>query len=238
MFYFRLLFHLVNDVINYSDYERDHLSELFQGCRARFSSIHYGIGDHETTRKHADEMRLSTHLKPRKEELGLLSAGRSCRDYATLFESMRALQTPIDCTVICDSYTELPVTLWNPAIVVLRSCYGQEYTRCIIESDVVVVPLRDSMVSAGQMVALHALAAGKPVIISDTPITREYFGNCGSVHFVKLADSNSLTKSICMLEKQLLFKEQFFEQSRSFFEANFAINRFAFRLFNSIVESM
>lgn len=98
----------------------------------------------------------------------VLSAGRSNRDYGFLVDALQGTTYNVD--IICDTCTLTPKTdnitihrdihetfpLW------MRNCY------CVV------IPLRDTQVSSGQLVLLQAMMEGKPVIVTDADAVRDY----------------------------------------------------------------
>jgi glycosyltransferase involved in cell wall biosynthesis len=232
--YFRILFRLIDMVIIYSEVERAILASLFQNSRILFYVAHYGIGDHATTRKHVELMRSNPVSKSCRSTLSIVSAGRSERDYATLVAALKLLDFSFECNVICDSLSEFPENLTSRNVKALRNCYGEAYTREIVNCDIVVIPLLDHEISAGQMVAMHALAGGKPVLITKTAVSIEYFGQCDSIRFIPFGNSIAIADEIRKMERELVSKDAFFEKSRGDFERYFSIDQYAVRIHKAL----
>ena len=62
-------------------------------------------------------------------------------------------------------------------------------------ADVVVVPLVPNLHASGLTVVLEAVAAGKPVVVSDVGGLRHYFGP-DAVHFVPPGDAQALAERV------------------------------------------
>ncbi len=123
----------------------------------------------------------------------------------------------------------------SESFVVLRSCFGSHYSAEMLKADVVVVPLSKHDISAGQMVALHGLACGKPVIITDTPIVREYFERTEPVLIVRPEDSQAIVDALRALadREDVLSIER---NARAVFEARFNERVYAERLYAAITD--
>lgn len=103
-----------------------------------------------------------------KDEKYIFSTGRSNRDYDFLYASI--YDTEFVLQIACDNYTKPP----RSNIEILANCFGTDMHRRMATSYCVVVPLKQSHVSAGQLVVLQAMQLGKPVIVTKTPGIEDY----------------------------------------------------------------
>ena len=167
--YFRLVFFMVDTVICHSALEVGRYTNLFNAssARARFAYIPYGL--HIAGRDL--EMQSQNQKVPGKRPY-VLTAGRSGRDYATLFEAIAPLD--IDLHVVCDSQNALAELKIPSNVSILRECYDQAYVEELRNALFVVVPLGVNDISAGQMVLIQAMAFAKPTIITRTATVEEY----------------------------------------------------------------
>jgi glycosyltransferase involved in cell wall biosynthesis len=234
--YFAVALRMTDVVVVYSELEMMKLGATFSACRNKFRFVHLGIGEHESIRAHTQCIRENgirgngQTLKRNSQSL-IFSAGRSSRDYSVLAKAVDLLRPKLRCVVVCDSYEECPSSLESESFVVLRDCYGNSYTQQLVSSDLVVIPLRNPEISAGQMVAIHALAAGKPLIISDTPITREYFQECYGVGIIRTDCPVTLAKEIEKVVEASVRLDGEFEMIRHEFESKFSVQCYANRLY-------
>lgn len=159
--YFRFVFSMVDKVICHSTLEMERYAIKFQNSRTKFLHVPYGL--HVSGR--------TTQASPSQRPY-ILSAGRSGRDYATLFRAVEDL--PIDLHVICDNEDALKETTVPPNVSVLRSCYGEAYVEELRNALFVVIPLGVNDISAGQMVLIQSMAFAKPTIITRTATVEEY----------------------------------------------------------------
>ena len=124
----------------------------------------------------------------------MLAAGRSGRDYRTLFEAVRGRDIRLH--VVCDSTDALAGLDVPPKVVVLRNCYGSAYINELAGASIVAVPLAVNDISAGQMVMIQAMALGKPVVVTRTPTTQEYVTDNVQALLVPRADPAAMRSAI------------------------------------------
>lgn len=108
------------------------------------------------------------HDATMQERKYILSVGRSNRDYAFLIDTLEDSDYNVD--IICDTCTLTPR---NPRIKVHRDIFATT-PLWVKNCYCVVIPLRDTQVSSGQLVLLHAMMEGKPVIVTDADAVRDY----------------------------------------------------------------
>lgn len=103
--------------------------------------------------------------------LYVASAGRSNRDYDTLLAAAEQLLVPV--RIVCDSFQSSRSV--PPNVEILRNCHQGDYLSVLAGARLVVIPLKEDDVSSGQMVLLHSMALGKPVVLTDCRGIRDYF---------------------------------------------------------------
>ena len=163
--HYSLALRCVDVAICHSQAEARAYAKSFAGCRAAFIALPYAlsVNGRSALRDQFGAMAAASDL--------IVTAGRSGRDYATLVQAIDGL--PCRLRIICD--WERPVQgLESPQVEVLRQCFKADYLAELAQARLVVVPLSQRNVSAGQMVLLQAAALGKPVVITETATTREY----------------------------------------------------------------
>lgn len=230
--YFRRVLARVDRVIVFSKSECDWLRTQFPCATTKLRHLHYGIGDHQTTAEYALRMESNHNSKcePRTRPLRIFSAGRSGRDYKTLIEACELLQFPFSLTIVCDSKDAFPDHLARPWTRVLRNCYQHQYTTEMINSDVIVVPLTESKISSGQMVVMHGLACGKPIVLTGTPTSAEYFADLSSVRLTPTGCSVAMAANLEKINAVASNEITWLQESRDCFENHFSIERYAERV--------
>jgi glycosyltransferase involved in cell wall biosynthesis len=186
--YFGFVLRSAEVVIVHSSVEALEYQEKFSGKQTRFVYVQYGL---QVIGREIQEA-TDSGGRPR-----LLSAGRSGRDYGTLFTAVDGLD--IDVHVVCDRKDALAGLKVPSNVKLLRQCYGDEYIRELRACQVVVIPLAVDSISAGQMVLLQAMAFGKPVVISRTRTVEEYLSDTEDAVLVTRADPSALRKAITEL---------------------------------------
>ncbi|MES3085069.1 glycosyltransferase [Sphingomonas faeni] len=89
-----------------------------------------------------------------------VAAGRSNRDYRFLLDFFAA-RPHLQLEIVNDDPSLLTDA---PNITVHRNVYRDDYMRLLAGARAVIIPFNDPVISAGQMVFLHALQLGKPAI--------------------------------------------------------------------------
>lgn len=108
---------------------------------------------------------------PHDDEGFILSAGRTFRDFPTLLQAVKGTHYR---TILVVSHRAVTVPPDTTNVEVLEEVPQAEFERLVRAARVVVVPLQDTRISAGQLVILHAMAAAKPIIASRTSATVDY----------------------------------------------------------------
>lgn len=188
--YFEFVFRGTDRIFCYSALERRKNDELFPSARGKFAFVPYGLHFH------------GYENPPPIDSPGnaaALSAGRSGRDYRTLFDVFARTGLPL--RVICDSEQALAGCRRADNIEVLRECYDDDYSRELRQAGMVIVPLAVDDISAGQMVVLQAMANRKPIVATKTATISDYLTDAHDAILVPMGDSASLERAIRMLHE-------------------------------------
>lgn len=143
----------VKCVTVYSQSEVNHYSKLLGLPQERFTALHLGIDD--------------TPVETTKGDF-IFSTGRSLRDYDFLCNA-----SPENFPVVIAADNYYP-KIDKKHITVLRDCFGDAMLHRMAECFCVVVPLKDTETSSGQLVILQAMMLGKPVIVTENKTARFY----------------------------------------------------------------
>jgi glycosyltransferase involved in cell wall biosynthesis len=125
----------------------------------------------------------------------IFSGGWTNRDYECLISAARRVSHQF--IIICSEKNKLPELPNN--VKVLRDIPNTVFKRYVRDSQFVVVPLKNNVGAAGQMVALAALMYGKPVIYTDLPCISDYIENGVSGLAYRQGDDVDLEKKINLL---------------------------------------
>lgn len=104
-----------------------------------------------------------------KNEGYIFATGRSNRDYGFLVNVLQG--SDYECKIACDTISS---GVSMRGLNILSNCHGDEMIQLMAKSHCVVIPLKDTRVSSGQLVILQAMALGKPVICTDADGIRDY----------------------------------------------------------------
>lgn len=131
-------------------------------------------------------------LAPPRPDGLVLAAGRDHRDWEVLAEASRL--SGVEVQVAGPDRVPDPLRLLRPAD-------RQAFADLVAGSRAVVVPLRDATRQAGTLAVLDALAAGRPVLATDGPGTRDYVtGACGRL--VPAGDARALADALLQTQDE------------------------------------
>jgi glycosyltransferase involved in cell wall biosynthesis len=116
-----------------------------------------------------------------------------------LFSAFAANGHPL--RVVCDWDKVLTDCVSAPNIKVLRNCYDDAFSQELKAAGMVVVPLWASDISAGQMVALQAMAFRKPIVVTRTPTIEEYLHHEKEALLVPPGDAAALSAAVDRLRQ-------------------------------------
>ena len=187
-FYFSRVFSLIDGIICFSFLEIARYKTLFPGAQKLFKHIPYGLYIH------GYEQNTERCGRPIDPKAHVFSAGRSGRDYRTLFEAFNHLAHPLH--VICDSEAALAGCVSTPNITVLRDCYDAHYVEELRNASIVVVPLEVEDISAGQMVLVQAMAYCKPMVVTHTPTIEDYLTDGTNALLIPCGDAEAMRSAI------------------------------------------
>lgn len=130
---------------------------------------------------------------PSVEPGGVFAGGDSLRDYEPLIEAARGLPTRV--TIATRSGGRWQRNL--PSNVTAGPVRPETFTDLMRRSRAVVVPVRGGIErSAGQTVFLNAMALGKPVVVTDSFVARDYVEDGRTGIIVPPGDPGSLRRAL------------------------------------------
>ena len=162
-----------------------------------------------------------------RDEGYLFATGRSNRNYDFLIDAIK--DTEYQCLIACDSYKTTDLT---KNIKIEENCFGREMYIKMAHCHCVVVPLKNRSVSSGQLVVLHAMSLGKPIIGTDADGIKDYVQE-GVTGFLIDNKKESLLSALHCLSEQSEY-EHFSRNARECYLKNFT-NEAMYKRISSIV---
>lgn len=148
---------IIDKLIVFSDSEKQFYADYFNVSENLFISEKLGIED--------EYSRFSKYIK--KGEV-YISVGRSNRDYQFIQENWPENEKKIQ--IICDTGK-----FQNTSnIEYIMDCHDDEYLKRLAQAYAVIVPLKDTKISSGQLVILQGMMFGKPVIVTENETVYDY----------------------------------------------------------------
>ncbi len=105
----------------------------------------------------------------------IFSGGYTNRDYGLLIESSKKFPD-IKFIIVCSNLNNLP-SIIPPNVIVLKNLPSDLFHSYLFNSKIVIISLKEDVGSSGQMVALAAMQAEKPIIYPSFDVISQYFDN-------------------------------------------------------------
>ncbi len=227
--YFRFVLGHTDLVVVHSRLEVERYSRIFAPSRTRFVFIPWAT--HITNR---DAFLAEERAGP--ESRTVLTAGRSGRDYGTLFAAMANVDAEL--RVICDLANAVPDDYPKVRTTILTKCHSWEYLREVLQATIVVIPLAVEDISAGQMVLIQAMGLGTAIVVTDTPTIRDYVTADHDVLLVPRGDVIALRTAILRLLEDAALRGRLAGNAQATFDANCTTNEHMQRLLTAIASLM
>ena len=200
----------VDKIICFSNEECDYYSKLFNIDRNKLYGTTFGIDDL------AAGYFSDTSLTNENNEL-LLAAGRSNRDHKWLVDALNG--TTYHANIIDRTYKGQST---DNCTILHNVTYGKELFDYFYNCKIVVVPLDDKNISAGQTVFIQAMMFGKPVIVTSSETLDAYIQD-GINGFIIEKDREALLTAVKkLMENGDLYQEMSYK-SRGLYESKFTV---------------
>jgi glycosyltransferase involved in cell wall biosynthesis len=135
------------------------------------------------------------------------SGGKSNREFSSLIEAFGQVNEKL---IICTDQQSLK-NKENPSLIeIYFNKPREDFYRYIENSFAVIIAVENPEISSGQLVLLHALRYGKPVIVTEGPCMQDYILD-NYACFIKHRDVYSLKNSI---KKLAVSQSQYSEMSK------------------------
>ena len=185
----------------------EYCREMFKIPKEKIKFVPFGVADiREMVRKSCGE------------ENFVLSLGRSNRDWVFLIEALGGTEIPLK--IVCDT-----LKMWEipPNIQIYNNVWGREALEFLRACRLVVIPILDEKVAAGETVLLQAMSLGKPVVaVRESGKWEEYILR-GRNGFVTPKDGEILRKTVEMLWNDRDLYEKICRNCRKSYEEGFSL---------------
>ncbi len=163
----------------------------------------------------------------------VFSGGLTGRDYRTLWNAVQGL--PIRCVV--NAPGKLIRNLPDVANIEKHEILPPEhYFRQLVSARAVVLPLLAHEYAAGLSVVLNAMAAGRPVICTDTPVLREYLQDGVTARLVPAQQPEKLREAIKWVLENRAEADAMGRAARKCYLERFTFEQFALRVHQRLQE--
>ncbi len=200
---------------------------VFPRARARFVFVPFGLNINPRAAVLAEAKAQPPHAR-----IVVVSAGKSGRDYGTLFKAVEGLD--VETRVVCDFAPAIPPVPPGARVTVLGDCHERAYFDELARSDLVVVPLAVEDISAGQMVLIQSKALGRPTIVTDTPTIRDYVTDGVDALLVPLGEANAMRAAIERLAGDAELRARLGEAAMASYERDYGTRGFMSNLVAAI----
>jgi glycosyltransferase involved in cell wall biosynthesis len=146
---------------------------------------------------------------PKKDYI--FSYGKSDRDFDMLIRSVTPLNIK---TYILSREYKPKVTVPENVCIIREYVSGKEMIQWIASSRMVVLPLKDYRISAGQISMLEVMALARPLVITENMATKEYAVHQQSALFFKAGSDKELADHIRYLWNHREAAEQIGQKAR------------------------
>ncbi len=120
------------------------------------------------------------------------AGGTSNRDYKTLIEAFRGL--PAELQIAC--YPSDVVNLdMPPNVAILHGVFDDEFKRKVRDCTAMIIPIKNTDVSAGQLVLLDAMRLGKTCIVTAGGCMEDYVDDKSAI-CVPAGDSDAIRQAV------------------------------------------
>lgn len=154
-----------------------------------------------------------------EHESYFLSVGRSNRDYEFLIHNWEKSWGKL--IIITDS--EIHAELDSNTVRVVKNCYGNDYYEYLKKCYAVVLPMKDTNISSGELVTIQAGMFGKPIVSTYNKSLINYIENGVNGFLIKKEDFG---KCINFIKDKVIYEEMCLK-ARRFYSHNYSLNNMA-----------
>lgn len=209
----------IDRILVFSNSEKDYYRQLFDITGNKFVSIKLGLED------------LTEGIKKGDSKGYILSAGRSNRDYDFLIHALADEKYQVK--IVCDALSAGRIG----NIQILDNVYYERFFQMIADCYCVVVALKDSEISSGQLVILQAMQFGKPVIVTRSKTVTDYITD-GEEGFIIPKEKTKLMERIDLLFNDKNLYVRMCKKARACYERNFSMRSLGKQVADCFIKDM
>lgn len=202
---------------NYCDY----CATTFNESRARFVFLTFGVEDF-TKAVETDKPATNDYI---------LALGRSNRDWDFLIRSLS--NTEYQVKIVCDELhrKELPEN-----IKIFNNVWQNESYEFIRNCKLMVIPILDGGIVAGETVLIQALSFSKPVIITSPSCLADDYITNGETGVIIQKNEEELRAAIKQLLAEDMLYEKIAHNSRALYDEQYSLFQFGKKVGNTMKE--
>lgn len=195
-------------------------AEMFGEPPERFRFVPFGVED----------VRDRVEKKAQSGEF-VLSVGRSNRDWDFLINALGGTEYSV--RIVCDELKREDIP---ENIRIFKDVWGEKTLEFFRDCRVVVIPILDGRVAAGETVLLQAMCFGKPVIVARPGGKWEEYITCGETGFVVEKEGDSLRDALELLKKEEIYSD-ISRNCRQSYEEQFSLSGYGRRIGRIVKEA-
>jgi len=160
------------------------------------------------------------------EDRYFFSGGKSNREYFSVIKAFSQINEKL---IICANQLDLQNHINSSLIKIYYNKPRNEFYRYIENSFAVILNVANSEISSGQLVLLHALRYGKPIIVTEGPCMQDYILD-DYAFSIKQGDIDSLIKNIGRLIQDQKQYNDMSKRARESYHKYFSIDKYLERI--------
>lgn len=217
IFFIKLNLILADRVVCFSSSQAGLWSEKYKIVRSKFHVLYYGID--------AEFYKIAIGSQS-VESKNILAVGRDTgRDFGILAESVRNTDASLFLVTLPYLFPEFVKDISN--VQVKEQLSYQELTDLYQNSEISVVPLKGELTyPSGIRAVMEAMALGKPVIATYTPVLAEYFSDGQDILLVKAKSVPAMITAIKTLLGDKALRDNLIKNSYSRLTEKFTVEQY------------
>ncbi len=198
----------------------DYCAEIFQEPKERFVFQPFGVNDFT---------KVVNMEKPATNDY-ILALGRSNRDWKFLIDSLG--ETKYSVRIVCD---ELAAENLPENIQVYNNVWQEESYEFIRNCKMMVIPIMDGKIVAGETVLLQTMSFSKPIIITEPSCLADDYVTNGVTGLVVPKEKDALLAAVETLYDDEAFYQNIAANSRKLYEDKHSLYSFGVGLGNALM---
>ncbi len=151
----------IEKIVVYSNREKEYYKDIYK-VKNKFVYVPYGI----------DYMNQKKYTLQELPQKYLFSGGGSNRDYITLVNAYNSMEKKVPLVIATQEWRLKGIN--TRQVMVLDDVVNETFGDVLRHSELLVLSLKDTEISAGHMVMMQAMSLGVPILVNDIPAIRDY----------------------------------------------------------------